>query len=484
MPGSITDAVINNSNAVAVDGMAAAYSLTLNNSTITDSGSLTLGLSLSVHGTSDFALSGGTLSTPSIAGDNGDYVGITGYGTVDGGAVSGDLVIAASGGTLKFEGSVSGATYFGINRSATLELVDGTSQTIDIGGSDATLKLDAPSAFAGTILNLALSDTIDLAGITASSATYSGTTLTINETDGQQLTYNNINRQRRGRYRHGRERQRWRNRRLLDNAYFPGDRFLEQGTAGDWSAATDWNLGTPPTLNTPAVIDASGSYVVTITTATTAELLAVNAAGVDVQDETNGSLTLGGALTINGGSFSVIGGSLTASLIDVESAGHFNAEGTVSAPLDNDGGTVEALGNLTLSGAATGVGTFEINGNTLAFGNTVATGATVSFQSEAVRLCSPIRRISAPTSPDWSSAISSISSASLRTRSSSANIVASQLVVDVSSYASPLTFNIAGDLSSNNFFLASDSASFAELQLEPGAVVGHKQSRQFCMGRH
>ena len=33
---------------------------------------------------------------------------------------------------------------------------------------------------------------IDLAGITANSATYSGTTLTVNETNGQQLIYNNV----------------------------------------------------------------------------------------------------------------------------------------------------------------------------------------------------------------------------------------------------------------------------------------------------
>ena len=68
------------------------------------------------------------------------------------------------------------------------------------------------------------------------------------------------------------------------------------------------------------------------------------------------------------------------------SAGYFIAEGTVSAPLDNEGGTVEAYGNLTLSGAVTGAGTFDINGHTLEFDNTVATGAIVSFDSEAGRL--------------------------------------------------------------------------------------------------
>jgi hypothetical protein len=56
----------------------------------------------------------------------------------------------------------------------------------------ATLKLDAPTAFTGPIQGIVIGDAIDLAGITASSATYSGSTLTINETNGQHLTYNNV----------------------------------------------------------------------------------------------------------------------------------------------------------------------------------------------------------------------------------------------------------------------------------------------------
>ena len=59
-------------------------------------------------------------------------------------------------------------------------------------GGSATLKLDAPAAFTGAIEGLVVGDAIDLAGITASSATYSGSTLTINETNGQQLIYSNV----------------------------------------------------------------------------------------------------------------------------------------------------------------------------------------------------------------------------------------------------------------------------------------------------
>jgi hypothetical protein len=48
VPGSTDDAVINNSNAVTVNGTAVAHSLALNNSTLTVSSMLTLGTSLTV----------------------------------------------------------------------------------------------------------------------------------------------------------------------------------------------------------------------------------------------------------------------------------------------------------------------------------------------------------------------------------------------------------------------------------------------------
>ena len=91
----------------------------------------------------------------------------------------------------------------------------------------------------------------------------------------------------------------------IDVTVAPGTDHWLNGSGGDWSTAStvDWTFGSPPTSDNPAVIDASGSYVVTITTADAAASLTVNAAGVDVQDETNGSLTLYGALTIDTGTF-------------------------------------------------------------------------------------------------------------------------------------------------------------------------------------
>jgi hypothetical protein len=71
-------------------------------------------------------------------------------------------------------------------------LSNGTAAPVLFDGTSATLKLDAPTAFTGSIEDIVLGDAIDLVGITASSASYSGTTLTVNETNGQQLIYNNV----------------------------------------------------------------------------------------------------------------------------------------------------------------------------------------------------------------------------------------------------------------------------------------------------
>jgi hypothetical protein len=157
---------------------------------------------------------------------------------------------------------------------------------------------------------------------------------------------------------------------------------------GDWGTAPNWTDGNgnvltaAPNYNNDVVVDASGGYELTITAAETANSLTITSAGAgaDVQDETGGSLALNGALTIEAGSFSLIGGTLVAGSIYVGSQGYFIAEGAVQAPLDNDGGNVDTYGNLSLWGAVTGSGTFNIEtGNTLEFGSSIATGAAVAF---------------------------------------------------------------------------------------------------------
>ena len=167
-------------------------------------------------------------------------------------------------------------------------------------------------------------------------------------------------------------------------AYWAGPQVIDSN--GDtWSNPDNWtdvngNIIDLPNGNNDVVVAQSGAYTLEITDSEAANSLTITAPGADVQDESGGSLAVGGALTIEAGTFSLIGGSLTAQDIYVGSAGYFVGEGSVSTPIDNDGGTVEAYGNLTLTGAVTGAGTFQIDsGNTLEFGSSIGSG-TVSFE--------------------------------------------------------------------------------------------------------
>ena len=193
VPSSTDGAVINATGGVTVNGTAVAYSLALDGqSYLTVSGTLTLDTSLTVDDSSTLGLSGGTLSAQSISSNDEGY--FRGYGTISG-VVSGDFQIYANGGTLTVKGSLAGdqGSFF-IDQGATLELSNGppVGAPIYFKGSPATLKLDAPTTFTGAIEDIVVGDAIDLVGITASSASYSGTTLTINETNGHQLIYNNV----------------------------------------------------------------------------------------------------------------------------------------------------------------------------------------------------------------------------------------------------------------------------------------------------
>ena len=161
--------------------------------------------------------------------------------------------------------------------------------------------------------------------------------------------------------------------------YWAGASGDDWTTANDWTAVGGFTFGTP-NYNNHVVVGESGAYTLTITTADTASSVTITGTGADVQDEAGGSLAVTSALTIEAGSFSLVGGTLTAGSIYLGTTGHFIGEGTVSAPIDNNGGIVEAYGNLTLSGAVTGAGTFQIDhGNTLEFGPSVAAETAVSF---------------------------------------------------------------------------------------------------------
>jgi hypothetical protein len=240
VPGSTDGAVITNTG-VTVNGTAVAYSLTLDGSYLTLSGTLTLGTSLTVDDGAELTLSGGTLSAQSISSNNSGS--LYGYGTV-GGAVSGHILITAAGGSLTVPGSLAGDQgNLIIDGGASLELNNGTAAPVIFDGNSATLKLGAPTAFTAPIYQVVVGDAIDLAGITASSATYSGSTLTINETNGQPLTYNNVTGSVAGDTvqvasdNNGGTLVYWGTAPAVTTQYWI------TGRSGDWSTAADWVSG-------------------------------------------------------------------------------------------------------------------------------------------------------------------------------------------------------------------------------------------------
>ena len=128
------------------------------------------------------ALAGITSTVPFFV--NSDII-ISGYGQIDGNVTA--VALNAQQGILALSGTYQGGSAT-IASGATLDLGGASNSSIAFAGPNATLKLDNPVSFTGTIANMSLGDTIDLSGIAVSGLSYNGTTLTVTETNGQTLS--------------------------------------------------------------------------------------------------------------------------------------------------------------------------------------------------------------------------------------------------------------------------------------------------------
>ena len=196
VPATADDVVINNSNLASISGVVNAKSLVLNNSTLKISGNISISSSVTLN-SSTINMAGGTFTALNVTGNN----VIEGYGVL-----SSDLnffygSIVSDGGILTLLGSppaVFNYVNISINSGSTIELSTAKSGVTYSGniyfnnnsGKPSVLKFDSPSSFNGFVYNIAVNDQIDLAGVIASSASYNGSKLTINELNGQQLNYN------------------------------------------------------------------------------------------------------------------------------------------------------------------------------------------------------------------------------------------------------------------------------------------------------
>jgi hypothetical protein len=113
--------------------------------------------------------------------------------SISGGVTNNGVFEATGGGTLHVEESVAGSGVFSVQANSEVDLGGATSETTDFAGADATLKLDTPTNYTGTISGLAIGDVLDLGDTTAILATPSAnglnTTLTVTVSGAPALTY-------------------------------------------------------------------------------------------------------------------------------------------------------------------------------------------------------------------------------------------------------------------------------------------------------
>jgi hypothetical protein len=111
------------------------------------------------------------------------------------------------------------------------------------------------------------------------------------------------------------------------------------GGNGNWTTATDWNPNSVPGATDDAVIDASGSYTVTISAAISVGSITVNGSSATLfVNDTGQSITVAGSLTISNGSLRVD-----------TNGGQGGTSVSIGGTLTNDG--FMQIGNTSLSAA-------------------------------------------------------------------------------------------------------------------------------------
>ena len=132
------------------------------------------------------------------------------------------------------------------------------------------------------------------------------------------------------------------------------------GGSYSWQTASDWSPSGVPASGDYVLVNASGTYTITIDDAAAAHSLVVNDSGATVEILGGNTLTLGGDLTIEAGNFQVDSGATLKNIA---------ASATITGSF-TDNGTIEvAGGKLEIASAAnSGGGTFKIDaGATLQF---------------------------------------------------------------------------------------------------------------------
>ncbi len=160
--------------------------------TISSTGTLTLSnargyaSTLAITDNGHISSSGGTFAAGSLTVGAGGV--FTGFGILAAPLTNNGTVEAVSK-LLRIANAVSGTGILEIGNKATLELSKANSEQVKFLSGKETLKLDSPGTMTGQITGLALGDTIDFSKLTVTSATVSGSTLTVDVTSGGPFTF-------------------------------------------------------------------------------------------------------------------------------------------------------------------------------------------------------------------------------------------------------------------------------------------------------
>jgi hypothetical protein len=179
-------------------GYTTANTLTDSGSLVLQGGTLTTG-GLTVNGTgallgfgvvsgsmanqASIIANGGVLDIRNTVAGSGEFATTAGSALVLNGGTAGTLnnqgAVFDASGLLDIAGAVSGSGSLVVDNKATIEIGVPTTQNVRFSGSDATLRLDNFAAYSGTLVGFARSDTLVLAGATATTAFVSNNTLVV-----------------------------------------------------------------------------------------------------------------------------------------------------------------------------------------------------------------------------------------------------------------------------------------------------------------
>ena len=363
VPTSSSTVFIDSAGVIISGGEANADQLSIDSSLVIIAGNLvanTLDLSSNIY-RETITLNAGTITANSITGWSSD-VYISGYGVING-AISGNINLTADGGLLTINGSIDNSRPSHINSNSTLEINGSvTNNYIYFFGQNATLKLGNPAAFTTLSINgFDADDKIDLVGITASSASYNGTTLTINETNGQQLIYSNVS----GAFSgytptvtsdgNGGT--------LISLAAPSTTNTWNTNATGDWSNASYWSIGTVPTASSTVIINSAAD--VSINGTATANQLTINSLVTIAGNLTVNTLNLN---SVSFGGIVLNAGTITAN--SITGANSIFGHGVINGAIDegrfqaNDGLlTINGSISNNTSGYISSNSTLEINGS-------------------------------------------------------------------------------------------------------------------------